>query len=318
MSASANTVTTRVTPVATPAPDNERRHRIRLYVLYAVAIAINLAIFIYGFDYYKLGATSRPLSPKYNLFRPSGPVGLYLGVFGVALFIGIFLYPIRKHWGWLAKQGNSRHWLDIHILMGLTAPFIIAFHSSLKFQGIAGMAFWCMFAVSLSGVVGRYLYVQIPRSLNTAELTRKELQDLQDQLSRQLAEQKMLPEADLRSLLRLPSAESINRLPTVAAIGYMMVLDVQRIFHVARLRRRALGGAEYVRELGGLLKTKHEELERAIAIAREEASLSKRILFLSYSQKVFHLWHVIHKPFSYTFAVLAALHIGLQLLLGYF
>jgi hypothetical protein len=33
---------------------------------------------------------------------------------------------------------------------------------------------------------------------------------------------------------------------------------------------------------------------------------------------VFHLWHVVHKPFSYAFAVLAILHIVLQFALGYF
>ena len=108
-------------------------------------------------------AMDRPFSPKHHMLRPSGPIGLYLGFMGVALFLGIFLYPIRKHWAWLRQIGNTRHWLDIHVLMGLTAPFIIAFHSTLKFKGIAGMAFWIMFAVSVSGVVGRYLYAQIPR-----------------------------------------------------------------------------------------------------------------------------------------------------------
>ena len=34
--------------------------------------------------------------------------------------------------------------------------------------GMAGVAFWIMTAVALSGVVGRYLYAQIPRSLNAA------------------------------------------------------------------------------------------------------------------------------------------------------
>jgi hypothetical protein len=310
--------TTFVQSATRTAWDSEKRHRVRLYALYVVAIAINLAIFIYGFDYYKLAPTLRPLSPKYDLMKPSGPVGLYLGFFGVLLFLGIFLYPIRKHWSWLARQGSTRHWLDIHIMMGLTAPVIIALHSSLKFRGIAGMAFWCMFAVSLSGVVGRYLYGQIPRSLSTAELSRKELQELQSESARELAAQNLLPEADLRSLLTLPSAERIARLPVAAAIVYMMALDTVRLFRVARLRRHALGGMEYFGTLGGLLKTRHVEMENAIAAARAEASLSKRILFLSYTQKVFHLWHVIHKPFSYTFAILAVLHIGIQLLLGYF
>jgi hypothetical protein len=44
--------------------------------------------------------------------------------------------------------------------------------------------------------------------------------------------------------------------------------------------------------------------------ARKQASLSKRILFLSRTKQVFNLWHVIHRPFSYSFAILAILHIG--------
>jgi len=307
-----------VTPVAMPVPDNERRHRVRIYTLYVMAIALNLGLFIYGFDYYKLAAVDRPFSPKHHLLRPSGSVGLYLGFLGVLIFLGLFLYPIRKHWPWLSRQGNSKHWLDYHIVMGLTAPFIIAFHSSWKFGGIAGMAFWFMFGVSVSGVFGRYLYAQIPRHLNAAELSRKELEEFQAQLAGLLAAQDLLPEADLRSLLRLPSAERLKQLSIATAMVYMMALDVTRVFRVARLRRHALSGSEYITTLGGLFKTRHDQLEKAIAVALEEASLSKRILFLSFSEKVFHLWHVVHKPFSYTFVVLAILHIALQAALGYY
>ena len=312
------TATARVAQGTKAAPDTERGHRVRLYALYVFAIATNLTIFIYGFDYYKLSSMDRPFSPKHHMLRPSGPVGLYLGFMGVALFVGIFLYPIRKHWAWLGAKGSTRHWLDIHVLMGLTAPFIVAFHSTLKFRGIAGMAFWIMFAVSASGVVGRYLYAQIPRKVTTAELSMKELQELQETLSRQLAAQHLLPEADLRALLRMPDANFVKRLPTVVALVYMIILDVVRVFRVARLRRHALSIGESFRTVAGFLRTRNRELERAIHAAAEEAALSKRVLFLSRSQKVFHLWHVVHKPFSYAFAVLAILHIGLQFVLGYF
>ena len=317
MSANA-TATARIVGAASTLPDAERGHRLRLYALYVLAIATNLAIFFYGFDYYKLSSIDRPFSPKHHLLRPSGPVGLYLGFAGVALFVGIFLYPLRKHWAWLGQKGSTRHWLDIHVLMGLTAPFIVAFHSTLKFKGIAGMAFWIMFAVSTSGVVGRYLYAQIPRKVTTAELSMRELQDLQESLSQQLAAQKLLPEADLRVLLRMPDANRVRRLPIVVALVYMMILDVIRVFRVARLRRHALTFGASLRTLAGFLPTGHRELEKAIHAAAEEAALSKRVLFLSRSQKVFHLWHVVHKPFSYAFAVLALLHIGLQFFLGYF
>jgi hypothetical protein len=317
MSANA-TATAHIVDRSRVVPDAERGHRLRLYWLYALAIATNLAIFIYGFDYYKLSAIDRPFSLKHHMLRPSGPVGLYLGFVGVALFVGIFLYPLRKHWAWLGQKGSTRHWLDIHVLMGLTAPFIIAFHSTLKFKGIAGMAFWIMFAVSASGVVGRYLYAQIPRKVTTAELSMKELQELQEHLSEQLAAQNLLPETDLRAFLRMPNAAFVSKLPIVVALVYMMVLDVVRFFGVARLRRHALTFGEALQSVAGFLPTRNRELEKAIQAATEEAALSKRVLFLSRSQKVFHLWHVVHKPFSYAFAVLALLHIGLQFFLGYF
>jgi len=317
MSANA-TATARIANRAKTVPDAERGHRVRLYALYAIAIVSNLAIFFYGFDYYKLSSVDRPFSPKHHMLRPSGPIGLYLGFAGVALFLGIFLYPIRKHWVWLGTKGSTRHWLDIHVLMGLTAPFIVAFHSTLKFKGIAGMAFWIMFAVSTSGVVGRYLYAQIPRKVSTAELSMKELQELQEHLSQQLAAQKLLPEAHLRALLRMPDANRVARLPIVVALPYMMILDVIRMFRVAGLRRHTLSFGESLKTMAGFFPTRNRELEKIIRAAAEEAALSKRVLFLSRSQKVFHLWHVVHKPFSYAFAVLALLHIGLQFVLGYF
>jgi hypothetical protein len=288
-----------------------------LFVGYVLAIAFLSAVGIYGFSYYILGAADRPFSPKHEFLKPSGSIGLKLGYLGMFVFFLIFLYPLRKRWRWLGKQGLSRHWLDFHILLGLSAPFIIAFHSAFKFGGFAGVAFWIMVAVSASGIVGRYLYGQIPRSLNNAELSLRETQEIQSQLTTRLAEQRILPQADLRALFRLPSPERAARLPVAIAIVYMMILDVLRVFRVARLRKHALHGSERITTLGGFFPTRHRELERAIAYAEEQAALSKRILFLSRSQKVFHLWHVVHKPFSYAFAVLAIMHIGIVTSMGF-
>lgn len=309
---------TAVTPIrAVTVSNGERAHRFRLVSGYVVAVTLLLVIAIYGFDYYTLGPAERPFSPKHVLLKPSGTIGLKLGFLGMFVFFAIFLYPLRKRWPWLMRQGSTKHWLDIHVLLGLSAPFIIAFHSSFKFHGFAGIAFWIMTAVAASGVVGRYLYSQIPRSLNAAQLSRTETQELQARLSSQLAEQRLIPQADLREMLRLPSAQTVERLPIAVAIVYMMLLDVGRIFRVARLRRHTLHGGEYLTTLCGFFKTQHRALERAIATAEEEAQLTKRILFLSRSEKVFHLWHVVHKPFSYTFAVLALIHVGVVMMMGY-
>ena len=297
--------------------DVHRGHRMRLATGYVIAIAFVLALVVYGYDYYPLGAADRAFSPKHALLRPSGSIGLKLGFLGFAMFLVIFLYPLRKRWTWLSKQGSSRHWLDNHVLLGLAAPFVIAFHASFKFRGFAGTAFWLMLAVSLSGIIGRYLYGQIPCSLNAAELSLRELRDTQEVLAQRLSEKDLLPEADLRALLRLPTRERVQRLSIITALVYMMVLDLSRVFRIARLRRHALGFGEKLSTLGGLLPTRHDELEKAIRMAREEAATAKRVLFLARAQQVFHLWHVVHKPFSYAFAALVLVHIVVASLLGF-
>jgi hypothetical protein len=314
VTANARLATTPAKPIA----DTEKGHRVRLFIGYLLAIALVVGIFAYGFNYYTLNSSERPFSPKHALLKPSGAIGVKLGMLGLGMFLCIFLYPLRKRWAWLGRQGSSRHWLDNHVLLGLAAPFVIALHAAFKFRGFAGIAFWIMLAVSLSGVIGRYLYGQIPRSLSAAELSLKEVQDIQAKLGEQLAQQKFLPQSDLRAVLSLPSAEHVQKLPTVVALVYMMLLDLSRIFKIATLRRKHLGFGEQLLALGGLLRTRHPDLERAVEVAREEASIAKRVLFLSCSQKVFHLWHVVHKPFSYTFALLAIIHIVLVAMMGYF
>ena len=313
-----NAPATAVTVSLAARKNPDRAHRLRLLAGYFVAISLIAALSIYGFSYYTLGTVDRPFSPKHDLLRPSGGIGLKLGFLGLAMFLVIFLYPLRKRWDWLARQGSSRHWLDFHVLLGLSAPFVIAFHSSFKFGGFAGVAFWIMVAVSLSGIIGRYLYAQIPRNLNTAEISLRELQDRQALLTQELTRQRLLPEADVRALLRLPSRERVERLFMLTALIYMMALDVLRTFRIASLRRRSLSAGEQLLTLGGFLPTRHADLEEAIATAREEAALAKRIIFLSRSQQVFHLWHVVHKPFSYTFALLAIIHIVVVTMIGFF
>jgi hypothetical protein len=312
MSANAS-VATAVAPVQ----NRERGHRSRVAAGYFLFATLILALTVYGFDYYTLGSADRPFSPKYAALRPSGTVGLKLGWLGVFMFLVIFLYPLRKHWSWLMKKGNSRHWLDYHVILGIAAPFVIAFHSSFKFRGFAGMAFWIMFAVSVSGVIGRYLYGQIPRNLKAAEMTQKELQEFHQQLAGQLKQQRLVSEHDLRALLTLPSRERVQQLSMVTALGYMFALDIARTLRVARLRRHALSFGEKLTTLGGFLKTSNHDVEKAVGVAREDAALSKRILFLKRSEQVFHLWHVVHKPFSYTFALLALFHIGLEVAMGF-
>jgi len=287
--------------------DARRRHRMRLWAGAFLASALVLALAAYGWDYYTLPKAQRPLSPKHAMLKPSGTIGLRLGLLGAMLFIGLYLYPIRKRWPWLAKQGNTRHWLDVHVLLGLAAPVVIAFHSSFKFHGIAGVAFWIMVAVALSGIVGRYLYAQIPRSLTAAEVSLRELQEQQAQVAQALEGQRLLSAAELAPLFELPPVGKVQAMPVWLAMGWMIVLDVGRQVRASRLRARLARTTSVA---------KAADVESVLRAARAQAALSKKILFLSRAHQVFHLWHVVHRPFSYSFSVLALVHVLVVFLFG--
>ncbi len=297
--------------------DPERGHKIRIFLGWMLALAVVLVIAGYGFNYYTLSSADRPFSPKHEILRPSGTIGIKLGMLGVFLFFLIYLYPLRKKWGWLARQGNSRHWLDFHVILGSVAPVIIAFHSSFKFGNIAGMAFWSMFCVTLSGFVGRYLYAQIPRRVNAAELSMKDLVEMEESMRARLAEQKLTFGSRLEALYNLPSREEVTNMPMLVALARMIWIDVKRPLHLSLLRLQATGIGSWIISLGGLRRTQDTKLELAVDVARKQAALSKRILFLSRTQQVFHMWHIIHRPFSYAFAILAIIHIGIALSMGY-
>lgn len=307
-----------LTSVSAPARQTSDRGHKRLITLGAVlAVVGTAALLFYGAGYYITPAADRPYHPRHEMLRPTGVIGLSLGVFGVFLFCLIFLYPLRKRWQWLANIGNSRHWFNFHILIGVTAPVVIAFHASFKFSGLAGMAYWIMFAVALSGIVGRYIYSQIPRSRNSTELSLQEVKELQDKLMERLAAQRVVRPADLARLFRLPAAVYVDRESALRAFVALLWIDFQRPFRMARVRRQALCFSGKMMTVGGLLASRNRELERIVALAREQARLGKKLLFLRKSQQILHLWHVIHRPFSYTFAVLAITHVAIALLFGF-
>ncbi len=300
------------------ASNQETWHRFRLRVAWFAAIVSVAAISVYGFSYYRLSLEQRPFSPLHGLLKPSGSVGLRLGMIGLGLYCVLFLYPVRKRVKWLGKIGKTRHWLDFHVLIGILAPVLITFHASFKLAGIAGVAYWIMIAVALSGFVGRYIYAQIPRSLNAVELSMGELASQVTELAAELARQHLFQAGDLASLLLVPSPDEVRAMPLSEMLWTILRLDLARPILIARLRRRVLRGWGLITTLGGLLASHEAGLETVIIAVRRQAALRVKMAFLDRTGQIFHLWHVIHRPFSYSFAVLVMIHVAVVLMMGYY
>jgi hypothetical protein len=264
-----------------------------------------LGVLIYGQDYYRLDLAHRVLSVKHTMLKPSGSIGLKLGIGGTLLLCSLYLYPLRKKWRWLQKIGKTKNWLDVHVLIGVTAPLMITLHSSFKSGGIAGLAYWMMIVAMVSGYVGRYLYAQIPRSMNATTLTLQELQELSASTARQMAELGVFSPGEIAAFTESPFSRDVEQMSLPGVVFAMLANDIQRRFRVAALRRR-------------LASTSPPNLEHAVRLARTESWLLAKIALLARTRRLFQLWHVVHRPFSYGFAILAILHIAVVAWMGYF
>jgi hypothetical protein len=306
------------TTVPARARDEDLPHRLRVAMAIAAAVVLLVGLGWYGWDYYILDVEHRVEHPMHRILRPSGTVGLRLGMLGVALFLVIFIYPLRKRWRWLASIGKTKHWLDFHSIIGITAPILITYHAAFKTAGLAGWAYWIMVVVALSGFIGRYLYTQIPRTLQATELTVGELDAENAAISEVLSQQDVFEPGQFQALLDVPSSQDVRRMPLLSVLWTLTLLDLRRPFLVSALRRQVLTASEKLLTLGGLFASGHRDLELIISNARRQAGLRTKLAFLDRIRQMFHLWHVIHRPFSISFAALILVHIGVVVTMGYF
>jgi hypothetical protein len=248
-----------------------------------------------GRDYYAAPLEVRVYGPGHALLRPSGPVGQTFGIVGALLMLVPFLYMARKRVSWLKGAGSLKTWLEIHLFCGVVGPVLVTFHTAFKFGGLIAAAYWSMVIVVLSGFVGRYLYVRIPRSIRGTELTRTELDAKADTLRAELA-------AAVASPAVLEQIDAFERASTQGFVTGDLLLR-------GRLRRldRELARAGAGRELR----------ERALALAAERTTLLRRIAHLQKTKSLFELWHVFHLPLVYALLVIVAVHVAVTVYLGY-
>jgi hypothetical protein len=100
----------------------------------------------------------------------SGLVGHGIGILGFMLMLMTeILYSIRKQLT-DARWGNMAGWLKFHIVTGLVGPYMVLLHTSMRFQGLAGVLTLLTVVVVISGIVGRYIYTAAPHAVRGNEL----------------------------------------------------------------------------------------------------------------------------------------------------
>jgi hypothetical protein len=271
-----------------------------LALLYLATLAALGALAWRGREYYALPLAERPRHELHWQLKPGGEIGRLYGAGGATLMTAMLSYSARKRIPLLRRAGTLSSWLDFHIWCGVTGPLLIVLHSALKIGGLIAIAFWSMVAVALSGILGRFLYAQIPRTAAGDQLSLDE--------ARRLA-------ADLEISLRREAGAAAGGLGPVAAAGDersgLVATLVALALEPVRARARF---ARFRRAHPGLPRPLLRRLRRATL---ESALLERRIALWRRIHELFHYWHVFHKPFAVLMYLFAAVHIGVAFATGY-
>ncbi len=271
-------------------------------------LAIPSLVTAWGAPYYLAATAERLRHPLNGLLKSSGPVGLAFGVAALAMFLFMWLYPFRKSAKWLAWTGPIGRWLDVHIVMGLALPPLAAVHAGWHFDGLIGMGMLAMVIVSLSGVVGRYLYTHLPRSRSGLELSHEEAGAERRALLTNLSVATGLTPQELERDLALDPRPYEN-LGIVRTFVRLAQDDWRRGATLRRLSR------EWATARRDVTLDAHE-LAEALRLARREMTLSQQMRALDATRRVFAWWHVAHRPFALSALLAVTIHVAVAIWVG--
>ncbi len=277
------------------------QHKIYLFVLTSIPILAFFFLLFWGFSYYVSPLDQRFYHDLHKVLKPNGLIGHGLGIIGSLLMLfGVGIYMLRKRVKAFYRLGVLKHWLELHIFMCTLGPILVLFHTSFKFGGIVSISFWSMVAVVLSGVIGRFIYVQIPRTIQGEELSLNQLRELTDKIH-----DNMISNFQLTS-------EVINKIEEKNKVEYKLNFTIfikeflKGFFIIYEVKN-------YLKKLNVSSKT-IEEISKSI---KQQFIINRKIKYLRTMQKYFRYWHIVHLPFAIIMLIIMIIHVIVSIVFGY-
>ena len=261
-------------------------HGVYIGTMSAIVVVVTAYLAYTGYSFYQLPIEERFYHPQYDWFKPSGAFGHGMGIIGTLMILfGVVIYIARKQYGFMERFLRIKYLLEFHIFLCTLGPILVLFHTSFKFGGIVSIAFWSMVAVVASGVIGRFIYIQIPRNIQGKELGREQLLEIRAEMVSGLRAANLFSQEDLDALFETPEKGS------------------------ARIKR--------AKKMLSEKSAARDQRKKVLKVMKEERTLNRRIRNLNQMQKLFRYWHVAHKPFALIMLVVVIVHVAVTLALGY-
>ena len=280
-------------------------HRSFIISLTVIVILAIITLCYFGFPYYSFPLEERFFQPDYNFLKPAGIWGHGIGIAGsLFIILGIVLYMARKRMRSMSRLGLLKHWLEFHIFLCTLGPILVLFHTTFKFGGLVAVSFWSMVAVFLSGVIGRFIYLQIPRTIEGRELSLNEVRDMKTNIGAILTDSYHLDE-ESRNLI----VESTRK--------------KTELYHkniLVRFFKKYIDDRKTIRSVSATVKRNKlstAERKKVLKLVKNDISLNRRIERLVIMQNIFKYWHVAHLPFAIVMLIIMLIHVAVTITFGY-
>jgi hypothetical protein len=284
---------------------SETTHRIYIGLFVSIVFITLLLLIQRGLPYYSSGIEERVYLPDHNMLKPSGILGHGLGIIGsLFIIIGITTYMARKRYRSLSRLGLLKHWLEFHIFLCTLGPVLILFHTSFKFGGLVAISFWSMVAVFLSGIIGRYIYIQIPRSIEGRALNLNEVREIKSDMAGIIRNSYKLDEESYNTIM-----ESVKN-----RVGIYYKNPVIVYLRNRADDRRSVQSVKAILRRNRLPKNDYKKL---LALVKNDINLNRRIERLDTMQNLFKYWHVVHLPFALVMLIIMIIHVSVTIVFGY-
>jgi hypothetical protein len=247
-----------------------------------------------------------------EIFTPAEGVGYWLGIAGGAAMLLLLLYSMRKRLRFMRRLGAIPKWFRLHMILGVTGPVLVLYHCNFKTGATnSNVALAAMSLVAGSGLIGRYIYRQIHNGMSGAHATVQELLENATALVSEIERDVGGAGGSIAlELTRFGTVALRPRKGVVASFAALFTIPISANFARSRIMTEV---RSTVRRNAPHASWSRAERRAHMNAARQHVraylgSIAKAAE-LSFYERLFSLWHILHVPLFFLLLVTGIVHV---------
>jgi len=243
-------------------------------------------------------------------------LGYALGITGGIMMLLLLIYPLRKRFYHSSLFiFSTKNWFRLHMALGIVGPLLVLYHCNFSLGSTnSNVALGSMLLMVTSGLIGRFIYSKIHYGLYGSHAQLKELQAhkllAQKQLNEDQNDEFLFITDQLKNQLQafeqtvLKPRGLLERFFCIVTLG----LTTRRGYFslVRRLQKDQQQNSNFLQLPA---REKHRHLKPVRRHIAAYLSTVRKIAGLSFYERLFSLWHMLHLPIFFMLIITGFIHV---------